>query len=732
MADSIIETILLQGADTATKSLNALGEAGASVFGRMGDSAKQASGKTEQLSSQLDKTKTSAEKAGTGIQALGSRLTHLGQQIRSSSEQLRQFGRSWSLYVTAPIAGLGTAAVAAFTSFQQQMSNVSTLVDTTKESMSAMGQQVIAISQRVPVALGDLASALYDIRSAGISAKDAMGVLENSAKLAVAGLGTTKEAANIVTSAINAFGLKGKDAQNVYAQIFETVKQGKTTIGELSQGFGSVAAVVAQSGIKLKEFLAATAALTSVGVPASQAYTQIRTALGGLTTQTAQAKQLFDALGVDSFQQLIKRSGGLVAAFKALNQAAEGNSTTLVKAVGGMEGYNAVVTLAVKANKAFENAMHGMDTSSKDFNSAFNKQQQTLSSAMQHLSNSVKALGISFGSSLAPAIKAVAEVLSALANAFAALPSPIRAVLGTVAALAAAVGPVALAVGMFSAGWTKLIPVLRMALPLLSTMRTGILAVRSAMMLATASMGIWPIALAAIAAGIAYLIMWLLDNQKQAASWAKAIAQTVQQAVGVWTSFESTVVGIAKSFVTAFETAAHMVESIFQSLWNNVTGWLEKIVSTLRAIVSLGSQAQSSTGGSGGAGYYRGGLLRGAGSSTSDSIPLWGSTGEYMVKAAAVRHYGVSFMEAINNMRVQAKGFSLGGLIGAPRQPSLRLAQGGLVQSRGNTLNLTIGNETFAGLIMPDDVGDRLTKFAAKRQLASAGKKPTWFGTGKK
>lgn len=43
-----------------------------------------------------------------------------------------------------------------------------------------------------------------------------------------------------------------------------------------------------------------------------------------------------------------------------------------------------------------------------------------------------------------------------------------------------------------------------------------------------------------------------------------------------------------------------------------------------------------------------GGLLVGPGTSTSDSIPLWGSTGEYMVKAAAVAKYGLRFMDDLN------------------------------------------------------------------------------------
>ncbi|MEU2764251.1 hypothetical protein [Streptomyces sp. NPDC007094] len=47
-----------------------------------------------------------------------------------------------------------------------------------------------------------------------------------------------------------------------------------------------------------------------------------------------------------------------------------------------------------------------------------------------------------------------------------------------------------------------------------------------------------------------------------------------------------------------------------------------------------------------------GGLLQGPGTSQSDSIPIWGSTGEYMVKAASVDKYGLKFMDALNEGRL--------------------------------------------------------------------------------
>jgi hypothetical protein len=56
-------------------------------------------------------------------------------------------------------------------------------------------------------------------------------------------------------------------------------------------------------------------------------------------------------------------------------------------------------------------------------------------------------------------------------------------------------------------------------------------------------------------------------------------------------------------------------------------------------------------------GRAEGGLLTGPGTTTSDSIPLWGSTGEYVVKAAAVAKYGVAMFDKLNAMKFADGGF---------------------------------------------------------------------------
>jgi hypothetical protein len=74
-------------------------------------------------------------------------------------------------------------------------------------------------------------------------------------------------------------------------------------------------------------------------------------------------------------------------------------------------------------------------------------------------------------------------------------------------------------------------------------------------------------------------------------------------------------------------------------------------------------------------GFAGGGMMRGPGTGTSDSILARLSNGEFVMRAAAVRRYGLGMMQALNSLRVPR--FRTGGLV----RDVPRYAAGGPVQS---------------------------------------------------
>ena len=129
---------------------------------------------------------------------------------------------------------------------------------------------------------------------------------------------------------------------------------------------------------------------------------------------------------------------------------------------------------------------------------------------------------------------------------------------------------------------------------------------------------------------------------------------------------ETTDVPKKKTTEVEAKTAAalHDIGSV-ASLLKNLDG---SVATTYIDVVERGRRYG---GGAGPSKYATGGRVRGPGSATSDSIPAWLSNGEFVIKAAAVSHYGPDFFHKLNAMRLAG-----GGMVGRSVAPSVTVNTG--------------------------------------------------------
>jgi hypothetical protein len=184
----------------------------------------------------------------------------------------------------------------------------------------------------------------------------------------------------------------------------------------------------------------------------------------------------------------------------------------------------------------------------------------------------------------------------------------------------------------------------------------------------------------------------------------------------------------------ALQSAADSISDIMSDLASSVEETLARIEEALSRARAAASETSSlGGGGGGGSGFASGGYVKGAGSGTSDSIPAWLSNGEFVIRAAAVKQYGLSFLRAVNGMRLNPgrmklgmPAFAMGGLV----DTSSRIAPpsvGGGGSMPGAAFNLFIGGESFGTVYAPEHTAANLQRFAAQSQTRSAGRKPGWF-----
>jgi hypothetical protein len=184
----------------------------------------------------------------------------------------------------------------------------------------------------------------------------------------------------------------------------------------------------------------------------------------------------------------------------------------------------------------------------------------------------------------------------------------------------------------------------------------------------------------------------------------------------------------------ALQSAGASISSVMSSIADSVEQTLARILEALARARAAASEASSlGGGGDGGSGFASGGYVRGSGSGTSDSIPAWLSNGEFVIRAAAVKQYGLSFLRAVNGMRLNPSrmklgmpAFAMGGLVDTSSRiaPPAVGSSGGMP---GAAFNLFIGAESFGTVYAPENTAAALQRFASSAQTRSLGRKPGWY-----
>jgi len=475
--------------------------------------------------------------------------------VKKTSEGMKSAGKSLTKGLTAPLVALGTGAIMAAGNFEKSLGDLSTLVGAGTEDMKTFEQGIKDVMDRVPKSGDDLGAAAYQIVSAGISdAALALEVLETSGNLAVAGLSTTEEATDLLTTAINAFGLDAKDSDKIADVLFKTVKAGKTTIAQLSGAFGKMAGNAAAANISFEDVQAATAALTTVTGKTSESQNALAQVFLELTVAGGKLDKSLEKNGgsLDDLNAAIAEEG-LVAGFEKMKNELELTDTEFKNLFSSAEGGTAVFQLLTSANESNANALENMKEGANEMDAATKAQNEQFQQQWQLLKNKLNKSLIELGTTIMPMLKDIMEkvagTLSKVAEWFKNLSPEMKKAIIIGMGLLAALGPILFLLG----GLLSVLPLIAAAF----TFLTG------------------PIGI--VIAAIGLLIFWvklIKDNW-----WALGAAMDIVWG-GIKSAFKTGVnflIGLAEGWANSWVKAANIIIKALNSIQISVPSWVPKI-----------------------------------------------------------------------------------------------------------------------------------------------------------
>jgi|9_EtaG_2_1085328.scaffolds.fasta_scaffold03284_7 TP901 family phage tail tape measure protein len=320
-----------------------------------------------------------AKKTTTALKNVGGALTSIGTKAG---------------IVTA---GFGILSVKLAGDFQKSLLEVSTLLDkTNKRTLPEMSRELRNVASASGLALSSISKAKYDIVSAGFSkASDSAKVLNASSKLAVGGVTSAAEAADLLTTALNAYGKSAEEVDAVSNTLFTTVRLGKTTMGELAGSLGRVLPFAKSMNLSLDDVGASMATLTAAGINTAEATTALTSAITSLSAPGDAAKEAMELAGVE----VKKFDDGTVDLVKTIEQFQGLDQETIKKFIPNIRAIAAIQTMANNFG-TLENNVVEFNRAAQESNAteiAFNKMTSAFNTQFAMLRNNFQGIMIEIG-----------------------------------------------------------------------------------------------------------------------------------------------------------------------------------------------------------------------------------------------------------------------------------------------------------------------------------------------
>jgi len=294
--------------------------------------------------------------------------------------------------------------------FDQALKNMGSLSEDVVKNYDEISKTLKEYGKNLPVkSTTDLANAMYEAVSSGFEWRDALKLVEWSAKGSVAGLSTAKESMDALIAVMNAYNLKGKDSSMVMDKLFQTVLNGITTFPELASNMAAVAPVAANMGVSLNELMSTIVTITKFKVSTPETMTKINAAIAGI----AAAKP-----------GMIETKG-LLQSMLDIYEETKGSYVEIMKLVGRKEAAEAIIMIGKNAQSARKD-LQDMTNSAGAAGKAYQENASSLKNTLQIFENQVKSFKNTAITALLPALTELVKHLSRIMQVINAIPTPIK------------------------------------------------------------------------------------------------------------------------------------------------------------------------------------------------------------------------------------------------------------------------------------------------------------------
>ena len=504
-------------------------------------------------------------------------LDTAAKKLHEVGKSMSDTGKTLTKWVTAPVAGLGTAIIKTGADYEAGMSKVQAISGATAADMAMLGDEAMRMAAQTKFSTSESAEAYQYMAMAGWDAQQMVDGLSGIMLLASASGESLASTSDIVTDALTAFGLKAGDSGRFADVLAAASNSANTNVSMLGESFKYVAPVAGAMGYSVEDVSVALGLMANSGIKASQAGTSLRTAITNMAAPTSNMTAVMEEYGISltdadgnmlSFAEIM---GVLRDRMGGLDEATQAAAASQLFGKEAMSGMLAIINAAPEDFNKLTEAINNSSGTTEEMAAIMN---DNAAGAMAMLSSAINVLFTNLSEFLIPAFTEIVRKATEVVNWFNQLDAGTQQLILTIAGIAAVVGPVLIvvgkivsAIGTIASGIGGLIGVIGKA----GTAVKGLFAILAANPIAAVIA-----AVAALAAGI--VVLWNTNEDFRNAVGAiweaiKGFFVGAWEAIkAAWESAGEFFGGIIDGIKGAFEGIGEFLGGLFTAAWEAVKG----------------------------------------------------------------------------------------------------------------------------------------------------------------
>lgn len=323
------------------------------------------------------------------------------------------------------LAGGFLVVAAAAAKFEKQMSAVKAATHASTQDMERLRAASLQAGKDTKYSATQAAKGVEELAKAGVSAANILGGgLRGALALAAAGELDVGEAAETAASAMTQFKLTGAQLPHVADLLAAAAGKAQGSVHDMGMALNMSGLVAAQVGLSIEEATGSLAAFANAGLIGSDSGTSFKTMLMRLTAPTAEAAQLMDKLGIETFNAqgkfvgMEKFAGNLQGALAGLTDEQRNAALAVIFGADAIRAASIVYEQGEAGIggwiKKTNDAGYAADTAAM--------KTDNLIGDVERLTGSLETLAIESGSGANAGLRLLAQSANALVDAFGAMP----------------------------------------------------------------------------------------------------------------------------------------------------------------------------------------------------------------------------------------------------------------------------------------------------------------------